>query len=119
MAPDFGRNRDALTVENLPTPGAVRKWERYWTPTLNGEPIRNLGNSGFDSREEAWAEAIRWVKYHAGLAFTIRLDDMTDWWYAEDEYVVAVVETVAEARGSSCAKRCALSVTGTPNSASS
>ena len=96
MASDYETRYDAPTVENLPTPGAVREWGHSWVPTLDGELIESLRYSGFESREEAWAEAIRWVKHRAGLAIEVRLGSMTGCVIRPDRAVV--VETVAEAR---------------------
>ena len=96
MALDFDAIRREPTVENLPTPGALREWEYSWVPTLDGEPIESLRYSGFESRGEAWAEAIRWVKHRAGLAIEVRLGSMTGCVITADD--VVVVETVAEAR---------------------
>ena len=50
MALDFDAIRREPTVENLPTPGALREWEYSWVPTLDGEPIESLRYSGFESR---------------------------------------------------------------------
>lgn len=83
-------------VENLPTPGALRQWGHLWVPTLDGEPIGAAELFGFETRQEAWEEAIRWVKYRAGLAIEVRLGRRTGCVVTGDD--VVIVETVAEAR---------------------
>ena len=96
MDSDLDTSLDRPTVENLPTPGAVREWGHSWAPTLDGEPIGDAGPFGFRSRAEAWAEAIRWVKHRAGLAIEVRLGSQTGCLMRGDG--VIVVETVVEAR---------------------
>lgn len=87
---------DERTVENLPTPGALREWPHAWVPTLDGEPIRSAHPYGFESRKQAWAEAILWVKRLAGLAMEVRLGVQTGCVVEPD--AVVFVETVAAAR---------------------
>ena len=97
MDEKFDATKDGtVTGDDLPTPGAVQEWGDRWIPTLDGEPIRDIGWSGFESREEAWAEAIRWVKHRAGLAMQVRLGAGAGCVIEGDR--IAVVETVAEAR---------------------
>ena len=86
----------SAAVENLPTPGAVREWGHFWVPTLDGEPISVRAPYPYRSREEAWAEAIRWVKHRAGLAIEVKLGDRRGCVLSGDESVI--VETVAKAR---------------------
>ena len=83
-------------VENLPTPGAVLEWGHYWLPTLDGKPIPVRAPYPYRSREEAWAEAIKWVKHRAGLAFEVRIDSRAGCVLSGD--IPVIVETVAEAR---------------------
>ncbi len=96
MDSNFDMRYGAPTVENLPTPGAVREWGHLWVPTLDGEPVREPDSLGFESREEAWAEAIRWVKHRAGLLIEVRLERMRECVIEPGGPVV--VESVAEAR---------------------
>jgi len=95
MSKGADTNRHEPSVENLPTPGALHEWGHDWAPTLDGEPI-GRASYGFASREEAWAEAIRWVKHRAGLAMEVRLGVQTGCVVEGD--TVVIVETVAEAR---------------------
>ena len=94
MASDFESNREEADIENLPTPGAMR-WGYSWRPTLDGEPIPIHDPSWFESREEAWAEAIKRVKLRASLAIEIELGRLSG--CLIDEWTV-IVETVTEAR---------------------
>lgn len=87
---------DEPAVAILPRPGAVRDWGDRWLPTLDSEPVGSADSFGFESREEAWAEAIRWVKFRAGLAMEVRLGVQTGCVVEGD--TVVIVETVAEAR---------------------
>lgn len=83
--------------QELPTPGAVQYWEHEWVPTVDGEPIpRDYPLSGFATREEAWAEAIKRVKHRAGLAFEVKIASRSGCCVIGDTPVI--VETVAEAR---------------------
>lgn len=81
----------------LPTPGAVQYWEHEWVPTLDREPILRSHSEDlrFQTREAAWAEAIKLVKHRAGLAIEMRLGSASG--CLLDEWTV-IVETVAEAR---------------------
>lgn len=96
MNSGFATRHDENGVESLPAPGAQRGWGGRWFPTLAGEPIGDIGWSGFESREEAWAEATRRVKHHAGLAFEVRMGSATGCVVDGDR--TTVVETVSEAR---------------------
>ena len=96
MRDEYGRERDAPTVESLPTPGALREWGNCWVPTLDGQPISAAQPFSFESREEAWAEAIRWLKHRAGLALQVVLGSQTGCVVMGGGAVI--VETVAEAR---------------------
>ena len=96
MSTEFDTRRNEPNVENLPAPGARREWDSHWIPTLDNEPISGADLYGFESREEAWAEAIRWVKHRAGLAFEVRLGSQTGCVVVGDGAVI--VETVTEAR---------------------
>ena len=97
MSTEFDTRWHEPTVENLPTPGALQQWGCHWVPTLDGEPISGADQFDFESREDAWAEAIRWVKLRAGLAIEVRLGNQTGCVVMGD--AVVIVETVAEARG--------------------
>ncbi len=99
MSSELGSSHSETVVENLPRPGAM-PWGYSWMPTLDGEriPVRHedrFGMSGFDSREEAWAEAIKWVKACAGLAFEIELGVGSGCLLNKE---TVVVETVTGAR---------------------
>lgn len=98
MNPYFENRENGTAVEDLPTPGAIREWGDRWVPTLDGEPIGEPGWFGFETRKEAWGEAIRWVKQRAGLAMELRLGSATGCLVSGDR--ITVVETVAEARRS-------------------
>lgn len=65
-------------------------------PTLDDKPIRDLGYLDFESRKEAWEEAIRWVRHRAGLAIRVRLGSQEGCVPTPGEAIV--VERVAEAR---------------------
>ncbi len=89
-------------VSELPRPGAMAVEGGYWASTLDGEPLPvaefawNGEDNYFTTREEAWAEAIRWVKVKAGLSFVIELENRSGCLvYARPP---VPVETVAEAR---------------------
>ena len=94
MSSDVESSDHETDIENLPTPGAMR-WGHDWVPTLDGERIPIRHPYWFASREDAWAEAIKWVKLRAGLAFEIQLGSQTG--CIPDEWSL-IVETVAEAR---------------------
>ncbi|MYD04949.1 MAG: hypothetical protein F4X21_08530 [Acidimicrobiia bacterium] len=83
-----------ITLENLPTPGAERTEEGY-RPTLDGQPLSTY-SPVFNTRKEAWAEAIRWVKHRAGLAYTVEIESQTG--CLIEAAVPVIVETVDEAR---------------------
>ena len=98
---------DGPAVENLPTPGAVRLGPE-WAPTLDGEPITcpqerrtfllrssRAESLLFPSREEAWREAIKWVKHRAGLAIRIKFGSMAGCTIVGKQIVV---DTIEEAR---------------------
>lgn len=95
MSEGADTNRPGPSAEDLPTPGALREWGHGWAPTLDGEPI-GRASCGFASRQEAWAEAIRWVKHRAGLAMEVSLGVQTG--CVVDGDTIVIVETVAEAR---------------------
>ena len=94
MASDLESSDHEMDIDNLPTPGAMR-WGYCWKPTLDGEQIPIRHPREFESREEAWAEAIKWVKLRAGLAIEVELGTASG--CLIDEWTV-IVETVAEAR---------------------
>ncbi len=94
MASDFETNDHEIDISNLPTPGAMR-WGHDWVPTLDGERVPIRHPYWFERREEAWAEAIKWVKLRAGLAIEVELGSASG--CLVDEWTV-IVETVAEAR---------------------
>ena len=97
MATDFESDRCATAVERLSRPGAVQLYYHRWVPTLDGEPIDgNYLSYGYPTREQALAEAIKRVKYEAGLAFTVEIDVRSGCVLSGGMPVI--VETVAEAR---------------------
>ena len=98
MASDFESGSHVTAVENLPRPGAVQLYFLEWVPTLDGEPIgAPYPLSCYRSREQALAEAIKWVKHGAGLAFEVTIGSRAGCCLSGDTPVI--VETVAEARG--------------------
>ena len=97
MASDFESGPHVTAVENLPRPGAVQLYYLEWVPTLDGEPIGGpYPQSYHRSREKALAEAIKWVKHRAGLAFEVKFEIRSGCCLSGDMPVI--VETVAEAR---------------------
>ena len=97
MASDFESGPHVTAVENLPRPGAVQLYYLEWVPTLDGEPIGgDYPWSHYRSREKALAEAIKWVKHRAGLAFEVIIGSQAGCCLSGDMPVI--VETVAEAR---------------------
>ena len=97
MASEFESGRHVTAVENLPRPGAVQLYHLEWIPTLDGEPIGGpYPQSHFRSREQALAEAIKWVKHRAGLAFEVTIGSRAGCCLSGD--IPVIVETVAEAR---------------------
>ena len=97
MASDFESGRHVTAVEKLPRPGAVQLHFLDWVPTLDGEPIGGpYPWSHYRSREKALAEAIKWVKHRAGLAFEVNIGGRAGCCLSGD--VPVIVETVAEAR---------------------
>ena len=97
MSSDFESGRHVTAVESLPRPGAVQLYGLEWVPTLDGEPIGGpYPQSHFRSREQALAEAIKWVKHRAGLAFEMTIGSRAGCCLSGD--IPAIVETVAEAR---------------------
>ena len=97
MATDFESDRCATAVERLSRPGAVQLYYHRWVPTLDGEPIDgNYLSYGYPTREQALAEAIKRVKYEAGLAFTVEIDVRSG--CVLSGAMPVIVETVAEAR---------------------
>ena len=93
MSNRFDTRSEELTLENLPTPGAMKRWGS-WVPTLDSKRIAYA--YPLESREEAWAEAIRWLKLRAGLAMEVTIN--TGSGCVVQEGPSMVVETVAEAR---------------------
>jgi len=55
-----------------------------------------MGPTAYETREDAWAEAIRWVKHRAGLAYMVKLESQDGCLVQPDGQVIA--ETVDEAR---------------------
>ena len=102
MATDFESDRCATAVERLSRPGAVQLYYHRWVPTLDGEPIDgNYLSFGYPTREQALAEAIKRVKYEAGLAFTVEIDVRSG--CVLSGAMPVIVETVVEARQGDCA----------------
>ncbi len=89
-------------LSELPRPGAMTVEEGRWVPTVDGESLSfaEFAWDGeynyFTTREEAWTEAIRWVKVKAGLSFVIELEDQSGCLVYPRPPLL--VETVAEAR---------------------
>ena len=97
MPSDFESGPHVTAVESLPRPGAVQLYALDWVPTLDGAPIGGpYPQSYYRSREQALAEAIKWVKHRAGLAFEVRIDSRAGCVLSGD--IPVIVETVAEAR---------------------
>ena len=67
-----------------------------WVPTLDGEQVPYFYSHYFTTREEAWAEAIKRVKHHAGLAFELMIDSRAGCVLVGE--IPVIVQTVAEAR---------------------